>query len=125
MHRHSILLIEDEPELSALLEEILEAYEVRVAPTMAKAREILSDFDPCLVVSDLSLPDVSRDDVIPSIRSVAPRPPILVMSAIARADLEAIGREHGATRIISKPFSLDEFEEALVFDCGKEEGASA
>lgn len=118
VHRHSILLIEDEPELSMLLEEILGAYDVRAAPTMQKAVELLQTFHPCTIISDLSLPDVPRSDVVQRIRQVAPKPPIILMSAIAPEELQQTGKEQGAARIIPKPFDLDEFENSLLFGCG-------
>lgn len=118
MHHHSILLIEDEPELASLLEEILGGHEVRTANTMEQAVEILRSFEPCVVISDLSLPDVPRSEVIERIRRAAPAPPIILMSAIAPEELAQTGREQGATRIIAKPFDLDEFEGSLTFGCG-------
>ena len=117
MHRHSILLIEDEPELASLLEEILGGHEVRTANTMEQAVEILRSFEPCVVISDLSLPDVPRSEVIERIRRAAPAPPIILMSAIAPEELAQTGREQGATRIIATPFDLDEFEGSLTFGC--------
>lgn len=116
-HRHAILLIEDEPELAALLEEILESYDVQSASNMGQALELLENFHPCVVISDLSLPDVPREEVVGTIRSAAPHAPIILMSAIATQDLEETAREQGADRIIPKPFELEIFEASLIFRC--------
>lgn len=100
-----------------LLEEILEAYDVQSAANMRQALELLENFRPCVVISDLSLPDVPRNDVVASIRSSAPGVPIILMSAIATQDLEQTAREQGADRIIPKPFELELFEASLIFRC--------
>ena len=125
MHRHAILLIEDEPELAVLLEEILEDYEVQSASNMAQAAELLENFHPCVVISDLSLPDVPRDEVVATIRASAPGVPIILMSAISTQDLEEAAREQGADRIIPKPFEIEIFEASLVFGCSLEPTATA
>jgi two-component system KDP operon response regulator KdpE len=123
VHRHTILLIEDEPELAMLLEEILEGYDVQSAANMGQATELLENLHPCVVISDLSLPDVPRDEVVATIRASAPGVPIILMSAIATQDLEMTAREQGADRIIPKPFEIEIFEASLVFGCGMEEPA--
>ena len=120
-HRHSILLIEDEPELAMLLREILEAYEVHSASNMKEAVSLLEHLDPCVVISDLSPPDVPREKVVATIRASAPKAPIILMSAIATQDLQETAREQGADRIIPKPFELERFESSLVFGCGLEQ----
>ncbi|HLV60056.1 MAG TPA: response regulator [Fredinandcohnia sp.] len=124
-HRHAILLIEDEPELALLLEEVLERYEVHSAGSMRRALELLETFRPCVVISDLSLPDVARDQVVASIRTAAPGVPIVLMSAIATQDLEETAREQGADRIVSKPFEIEDFEASLVFLCPPEQEREA
>lgn len=124
-HRHAILLIEDEPELAMLLEELLEAYEVKSAANMKEALALLESIEPCVVISDLSLPDVPRDEVVATIRGSAPEAPIILMSAIASQDLEETARVQGADRIIPKPFELELFESSLVFGCGEEQAAEA
>ncbi|MFO7155073.1 MAG: response regulator [Pseudomonadota bacterium] len=123
MHRHAILLIEDEPELALLLEEILEEYDVQSASNMAQAVELLENFRPCVVISDLSLPDVPREQVVARIRASAPGVPIILMSAVSTQDLEEAAREQGADRIIPKPFEIEIFEASLVFGCGIERSA--
>lgn len=104
-----------------LLEEILEEFDVHCAANMKEAVAILERIEPCVVISDLSLPDVPRDEVVATIRRSAPKAPIILMSAIASQDLEEAAREQGADRIIPKPFELDFFETSLIFGCGKEQ----
>lgn len=119
MHRHQVLVLEDEPELAELLEELLRdlGHEVESAGTMAAALESLGRRPVCAVVADLTLPDVSREEVVPQLRTKSGGASIILMSAIAAHDLDRLGREAGVDRVIPKPFDLDQFERALVFGC--------
>ncbi|WP_373047062.1 response regulator transcription factor [Vulgatibacter sp.] len=121
MHRHRVLLIEDEAELAELLGELLRDfdYDVRVAGSIGQAEEHLATWHPCAVVTDVTLPDVSRDDLVPRLRGEVGNAPIVLMSAIAPGDLRKMAEEQGAQGVISKPFELDEFERAVRFECAE------
>ena len=119
MHTHRVLLIEDEAELAELLGELLRdfEYDVRVAGSLAAADEHLADFQPCAVVTDVTLPDVGRDELVEELRQRVGAAPILLMSAIAPSELRRMASEQGAQGAISKPFELEEFERAVRFEC--------
>lgn len=122
MHRHRILVIEDEEELSDLLAEIIGdmSHEVEQAATMGEALAILDRGPFCTILSDLTLPDIDREQVVHTLRAHGGNASIMLMSAIASQDLSRFGRQMGVDRVISKPFDLDDFENAMVFGC--EEG---
>lgn len=69
----TLLLIEDEPLLSAELQRHFrrEGWEVASAPTLAQARRALieQDLQPLVVVSDMNLPDGNALDLLESTRS--------------------------------------------------------
>lgn len=119
MHRHRVLLIEDESELAELLGELLRDfdYDVRIAGSLGQAEEHLVEFHPCAVVTDLTLPDVARENVVSRLRQHVGSAPVILMSAIAASELRRTAEEQGAQGAISKPFELDEFERAVRFDC--------
>ena len=119
MHRHAVLLIEDEEELASLLGELLRDldYEVRVAGSFGEAKEMLTDFRPCTVVSDLTLPDVPREELVARLREEVGDLPIRLMSAIAESELRRFALDQGAQGALSKPFDLDDFERVVVQDC--------
>ena len=121
MHRHRVLLIEDEAELAELLGELLRDfdYDVRVAGSLGQAEEHLADFRPCAVVTDVTLPDVGRQELVAKLRAHVGTAPIVLMSAIAAAELRRMADEQGAQGAISKPFELEDFEKAVRFDCAE------
>src|SRR6185295_18414808 len=71
----TLLLIEDEPLLSAeLVRHLTRAgFEVTTAYTLAEARRLLlnDDVQPLVVVSDMSLPDGNALDLLEAVRSAA------------------------------------------------------
>lgn len=127
MHRHRVLLIEDEAELAELLGELLcdFDYDVRLAGTIGEAEEHLAGFSPCAVVTDLTLPDVAREEVVERLRAYVGGTPIVLMSAISPAELRRFAEEHGAQGAIPKPFDLEEFEKTVLFQCPETEHAPA
>lgn len=128
MHRHRVLLIEDEEELAELLGDLLRdiGHEVRVAGSVGEAEEHLAGWLPCAVITDVTLPDVPREELVQRLRARVAATPILLMSAIAASDLRKMAEEQGAQGTIPKPFDLDEFERAVSFECpeSREETAS-
>ncbi|AKU92789.1 response regulator transcription factor [Vulgatibacter incomptus] len=122
MHRHRVLLLEDEPELAELLIELLAdlSYEVERAATMSEALSSLSKSTPCAIVADLTLPDVARADVVTRLRTRSKGASIVLMSAISSQDLEALGKREGVDGVIAKPFDLEHFERSIVLACRHE-----
>lgn len=116
-HRHVVLLIEDEPELATLLAELLAEHETHTAANMTEAEALLETHRFCSIISDLTLPDVEREEVVRRLRAKGRGAAIVLMSAIAPQDLRALGSSQGVDAIISKPFDIDAFEQALVFHC--------
>ncbi len=125
-HRHRILVLEDEPELAELLVEILGdlSHQVESAATMAQALAILDRAPVCAIIADLTLPDVSRDEVVGALRTKSGSASIALMSAIAAPELARMGRTQGIEQVIAKPFDLEEFERALVFGCEPARGTT-
>jgi CheY-like chemotaxis protein len=103
-----ILIVEDDPALSAIVERYLVArgHSVAVASSAEDAIERLPALRPSMVLLDINLPgetgwELARSDAMVEAGS----PPIVVASAtrISPARL----REHGITGYLPKPFPLE------------------
>jgi two-component system cell cycle response regulator len=110
--RHRILVIEDDPEISYLLGEILggEGREVVFAGSGFEARRVLESDDIDLVILDLILPDIDGRSLLTQMRAT-PRTaglPVVVVTARvgpeSRQDCYALG----ADAFVEKPFDPDE-----------------
>jgi two-component system KDP operon response regulator KdpE len=106
---HQILVVEDQPDLRAVLRTTLVAagYRVVEAGTAARALVEARSHKPDLLLVDLGLPDGDGIDLIRSIRgwSVAP---ILVLSARTREAEKVVALDAGADDYVTKPFGTDE-----------------
>ena len=110
MHsRPHILVVDDEPQIARVLRTSLAAqgYEVRVANDGETALEIMKDFVPDLVITDLAMPHMDGIELCRRVREFSPVP-ILVLSVRGeeRSKVEAL--DSGADAYITKPFSTGE-----------------
>lgn len=105
MSQAKILLIEDEPDISRLMEELLsrEKYEVRLARDGKTALSQVESFLPDLLVLDLMLPDTDGLSLCREIRRFS-QLPILMVSARGDDVDRIIGLEVGADDYLGKPF---------------------
>jgi len=108
--RRRVLVVEDEPKISQLLKSYLEAngYEVETQATGQAGLDAAKERRPDLVVLDLRLPDISGFEVSDHLRRVYSHEalPILMVTAMDRAEDRERGFEHGADAYIAKPFDF-------------------
>ncbi len=104
-----ILICEDEPDIADILSCFLtdQGYRVSTASTGQEAMEHLAGEDPDLVLLDILLPDLDGWQVLAQIRKTSDRP-VILLTALGRAEDKVRGLSQGADDYISKPFDLDE-----------------
>jgi two-component system phosphate regulon response regulator PhoB len=104
-----VLVVEDEPDIAALIAYQLtrEGFRVQTAGTGAEALEAVSRDVPDLVVLDRMLPGVSGDEILRTIRAepATARVPVLVLTAKREEEDRVEGLEMGADDYLTKPFS--------------------
>lgn len=107
-----ILIVEDEPDLSATLEYNLQAqgYSTTVAPTGTAALAAAHRAHPDLVLLDVMLPDLSGLEVCRRLRSAPEHKdtPVLMLTARGEEIDRVLGFEVGADDYLTKPFSVRE-----------------
>ncbi len=104
----TVLIVEDEPDILALLKEYLEGegYQTLCAADGQKA-VALAQRDPDLILLDAGLPDMDGLDVCRALRGHLPCP-ILFLTARVTEEDKLRGFAAGADDYILKPFSLRE-----------------
>lgn len=113
-----LLIVEDDPSTQqavlAMLEE-LGHEDASVARDGIEAIESLREAAPDLMMLDLMMPRMDGFELLRELRKGSvPRPGhIIVMSAHANADDQASVKVLGADQFISKPFTLEQLEQAL------------
>ena len=107
-HSH-ILVVDDEPQITRVLRTALTAqgYDIRVANDGEMALEIMKDWAPNLIITDLSMPHFDGIQLCRRVRAVS-QVPIVVLSVRdqERQKIEAL--DAGADDYITKPFSMHE-----------------
>lgn len=118
--RLRVLVVEDEPLIRWAVSEALGQTGhdvVEAADACAAAAVLAHDAAFDLVLTDYHLPDCSELTLLASIRRLAPRSRVAMMSACMPREIEERARAMGAFRVLPKPFDLQHLR-ALVADAG-------
>ena len=106
---HRILVVDDETQITRVLRTALSAqrYDVRVANDGEMALEIMKDWTPHLVITDLAMPNLDGVGLAKRIRQ-ATEIPIIVLSVRGQDRTKVEALDAGADDYVTKPFSTNE-----------------
>lgn len=104
-----ILVIDDEFQITRVLKRSLGAhrYDVRTASDGESGLDLFRDFYPDLVITDLSMPEMSGIEVCREIRKASDIP-IIVLSVRGEETVKVEALDAGADDYITKPFGMNE-----------------
>jgi two-component system, OmpR family, KDP operon response regulator KdpE len=107
-HRR-ILVVDDETQITRVLRTSLSshAYDVRVANDGDTALEIMKDWTPDLVITDLSMPNMDGLELTRRLRKTT-KVPILILSVRGEERTKVQALDAGADDYVTKPFSMEE-----------------
>ncbi|MBC9177683.1 nitrogen assimilation response regulator NtrX [Pseudoroseomonas ludipueritiae] len=108
---HEILIVDDEPDIRALIEGILsdEGYETRVAQNSDTALAAFRARRPSLVILDIWLQNSRLDGlgILEAMQREEPQVPIVMISGHGTIETAVQAIQHGAYDFIEKPFKSD------------------
>ena len=110
MSEHArILVVDDEPQITRVLRTALsvQGYDIRVGNDGEMAMEIMKDWSPNLIITDLSMPNVNGIQLCRRIRSTS-QVPIIVLSVRGQEQQKIEALDAGADDYVTKPFSMNE-----------------
>src|SRR5436190_23763504 len=101
-----VLVVEDDPRISEVLEYALKAegYDVQKAQRGREAIELAKHSAPALIVLDVGLPDIDGFEVCRNVRKFSDVPVIFLTSRSDEID-RVVGLEIGGDDYVVKPFS--------------------
>ncbi|MBD2169173.1 response regulator [Calothrix membranacea FACHB-236] len=106
---HSILVVDDNPDLRTYVSEIIRSngYQVHTARNGAEGFKIAQKIAPSLIITDLMMPLVTGLQMIQMIRSEEKLKgtPIILLTAKVDEETRIAGTEHGADAYLAKPFN--------------------
>jgi two-component system KDP operon response regulator KdpE len=107
--RRRILVVDDEPQITRVLRTSLssQGYDIRVANDGETALEIMKDWTPDLVVTDLSMPNMDGLELCRRLR-VTSQVPIIVLSVRGEERTKVQALDAGADDYVTKPFGIEE-----------------
>jgi two-component system KDP operon response regulator KdpE len=107
--RRRILVVDDEPQITRVLRTSLssQGYDIRVANDGETALEIMKDWTPDLVVTDLSMPNMDGLELCRRLR-VTSKVPIIVLSVRGEERTKVQALDAGADDYVTKPFGIEE-----------------
>lgn len=105
-----ILIVEDEPQLSRMMADLLEknGFLVETAANYACAHEKAGIYEYDIVLLDLMLPDGNGLDLIPVLLEKDIPPQIIITSAKSSVEDRVSGLDLGADDYLPKPFEMSE-----------------
>ena len=105
----TVLIVDDDPQVTTLLEQFLvgEGFEVAIALGGAEALALISTVEPDLVLLDIGLGSEDGREILGEIR-IASDVPIIFLTGRALESERIVGLKLGADDYIVKPFSLGE-----------------
>lgn len=116
-----VLVVDDEPLIRWSIAETLKEYghTVLQADTGAAALRALqmSSLPLDAVVLDYRLPDTHDLSLLAWIRRIAPRTPVILITAFGTSELVAGALELGAYDVMEKPFDMNELEAVIARAC--------
>lgn len=107
-HRR-ILVVDDEPQITRVLRTSLssQGYDIRVANDGETALEILKDWTPDLVITDLAMPNMDGLELCRRLRSKS-QLPVIVLSVRGEERTKVQALDAGADDYVTKPFGMNE-----------------
>jgi DNA-binding NtrC family response regulator len=113
--RASLLLVEDDDEIRASLQDILSdyGYAVRAEASADAALPLLHQYQPDAIVADVRMPGLSGIDFCRRLSGDGPHVPVVLMTAFGDVDMAVDALRAGAFDFITKPIALDQLQSVL------------
>jgi len=106
-----ILLIDDEPEITEILHDLLsEQYDCVSASSAEEALERLREKKFELVVSDITMPGMTGLEMLPHVKSISPNTVVVMISGMQTVESAIGALRLGAFDYLMKPFDLRQVE---------------
>jgi DNA-binding response OmpR family regulator len=115
--RATVLVVDDEPDLSWVMRYNLEieGYRTYAAPDGRSALDLLREHNPEVMILDVMMPVMDGWSVLEELRRIPARerPRIVIVSARTSPEDRARASELGVDAFIAKPFELEDLLEVV------------
>jgi len=103
-----ILIVEDDEAMRALLKDILdeEGFGAEAVSNGSDALRKLMDQPFDVIITDIQMPGLTGLDILPGIRKLQPKAPVIVITAFGSEEVRRRSFEKGATDYLEKPIRI-------------------
>ena len=107
--RARILVVDDAPDALELIQRNLTAnrYQVFTAPGAVEAIRILEDTSVDLVITDLTMPEMTGKELAQEILHIRPNVPIILFTGLSDQMTEKEVETSGISELVMKPVNMD------------------
>ena len=104
-----ILVVDDETQITRVLRTTLSGhgYDIRVANDGEGALQVMKDWTPDLVITDLSMPNMNGLELTRRLRNLT-SVPIIILSVRGEERTKVEALDAGADDYVTKPFGMEE-----------------
>lgn len=108
--RRRILFVDDQAAIRQMTEDLLggSGHEVTSVESGAEALRLVAERDFDIVLTDLGMPEMNGWEVAAAVRRLRPAVPIVLVTGWGETVPAEEAARNGITRILSKPFSLEQ-----------------
>ncbi|MGH8015893.1 MAG: response regulator [Candidatus Zixiibacteriota bacterium] len=111
----SILIVEDNPNMSSLLEEMLEIFDCK-SVRASSGQEALTRLEKekfSLVITDQKMPNMTGLELLKNIKEKDPKMPVVIISGYSAREIEHDASAIKPDGFLSKPFLMSDIEKLL------------
>jgi two-component system, OmpR family, KDP operon response regulator KdpE len=107
--KKNILVVDDEAQITRVMKTSLssQGYGIRTAGDGEEALQVLPDWSPDLIITDLRMPNMNGLELCREVRKRS-RVPIIVLSVKGEETIKVQALDAGADDYVTKPFSMNE-----------------
>lgn len=105
-----VMIVDDEPDMLSMLGLVIArkcGCQVVTAPSGSEALLQLKKCKPCVIVTDIKMPDLSGLELLKQIRSIDPTISVVIMTGYGTIQMAVQALKDGAYDFLQKPFDKD------------------
>jgi CheY-like chemotaxis protein len=110
-----VLIVDDNPNMSSLLCEMLEVFEYESvrAGDGPEALAKLEEGNISLVITDMRMPNMSGLELLGEVKSKYPKMPVVLISGYSVSEIDSQHGAHKADGFLGKPLMMSDIEKML------------
>ncbi len=112
---NQILLIDDDIDLLESFEEALQlaGHVVITATSSESGLKLYAEYDPCIVFSDVKMPEMDGYELFSKIRELDPLAKVMLITGHENKEKTNIAKNNGLIGVLSKPITTNALDDAI------------